>query len=80
VDAARRAQGQEDRTVTELLDEKMEQAIDFFAHAADHPRRGMDEALYAHLKAMAAGIQENRRVLDYVQTQLDEIHHRLSSH
>jgi hypothetical protein len=62
------------------LDEKLEQAIAFFKEATERARREPDRALHTHLEAMAAGIQENRRVLDYLQTRMEEIQRELGSH
>lgn len=59
------------------LDEKMAEAITWFTEAEDKARHESDRVLYTHLKAMAAGIQEDRRVLDYIQKQIEEIHHEL---
>jgi hypothetical protein len=61
------------------LDERMEEAMSFFTNASCHALRESDQTLFTHLKAMAAGIQESRRVLDYLQTQIEKIHHEVGS-
>ena len=46
------------------LDRKMEESIIFFGESAATTEHKTERAFYEHLKAMAAGIQENRRFLD----------------
>jgi hypothetical protein len=62
------------------LDQNMDRAIQFFVQQAEKAQHEADRRLYEHLQSMAAGVQENRRMLDFLQTRLDALDHEVKSH
>ena len=62
------------------LDQKLEQVIEDFTQRAERARGAADRDLYLHLGVMAAGIQENRRLLDHLRRRIEEIGHELGAH
>lgn len=70
---------QEESPAGASLDRKMEDCIAFFGEMASAAPQRTERAFYEHLKAMAVGIQENRRFLDHLQMEIDEVHRELRS-
>lgn len=62
------------------LDERMQQAIEFFAGASAREHDPHRRAFYDRMRDVAEGVQENHRTLEFLKAQLFRVQQQMGLH